>query len=279
MFQWEPLPDDVKYKIYQYLLDLYFLDHKKNTKSCLRMVVFTNPRRMEEIRGDVLLASSSGDHETLRSHLEFGYRPYMDPMDMDNNPFFLSIVHGHYECVRLILEYCSVSPYQDTPVILALSSPDMEILRLLLQRGFNPWGGDSMIILNMIEWGSMFDALQIYVECGVTFSASRLLAMEYSNTLGYLMKKGYDPTIELCQRELGYDFWGSRGRLFRLIFVSCYTIDPYTWHYLSKFMDHDENVNGGGLLEYNTNNKELRELMETLRDSGDSRYDFLWMQE
>jgi len=117
-----------------------------------------------------------------------------------------------------------------------------------------------MIILNMIEWGSMFDALQIYVECGVTFSASRLLAMEYSNTLGYLMKKGYDPTIELCQRELGYDFWGSRGRLFRLIFVSCYTIDPYTWHYLSKFMDHDENVNGGGLLEYNTNNKELREL-------------------
>jgi len=83
MFQWEPLPDDVKYKIYQYLLDLYFLDHKKNTKSCLRMVVFTNPRRMEEIRGDVLLASSSGDHETLRSHLEFGYRPYMDPMFMD----------------------------------------------------------------------------------------------------------------------------------------------------------------------------------------------------
>jgi len=251
----------------------------KNFKECLRGIVFTNARRIEEIRTEVLDASSSGDHETLCMHLKFGYRPYLDPIDMDNNPFFLAIVHGHYECVRVILEYCSVSPYQDTPVILALSSPDLEILRLLLQQGFNPWGGKNSIVLNMIEFGSMFEALQVYIDCGIMFSASKLIEMEYSNILGYLMKKGFDPTTILCQRESGYDFWGSRSRLFKLIFVSCFTIDPYTWHHLSKFTDHDDDVNGGGLLEYNENNRELRELLERLKDSGDPRYDFLWIHE
>lgn len=270
------VPDILYGKIFRYFMDLCFLDHKRQFKKCLQGLVFLNPKRMIQVQEELVEAASSGDHETLEKYLKLGHRFHV----LDT-----AIIFGHYECVRVTLEHSgsqrAIEMHGEGPVVLALEYNRLDILRLLLKRGFNPWGTDRAPAMNIIEWSSMYERnliLEVYIECGVGFSATRMLKTESANTLGFLMKRGYDPTEELMLR-CDYDWWGSRARLFKLIYSSCCYPDLYNWSMLSRFMDHDEVSIGGGLLEFDNNSRDLRKLLETLRDSGMSKYDFLWLQE
>ena len=275
--------EDIQRTIHGYFIDLCLLDHREKFIECLREIVFLNPERMMEIKAECLDAATTGDHETLRKYLGFGHRFYMDPFNVENNLLEISIMCNNYRCVEVILEYTrshrEIELCGGGPLVSSLVSENLDILRLLLEKGFNPWGADNVSVIHIIEWGSMYDALQVYIECGISFSAAYLLKTGCTNVLGYLMGRGYDPTEELVRRGKGYDWWGSRARLFKLIYVSCLEIDQYNRCMLSRMMDHDEVENGGGLLQFDYNNRELRVLLDMLRDSGDHKYDFLWAQE
>lgn len=275
--------DDLERHIHGYFIDLCLIDHRILLRQCLRELVFSNLERMKEVREEMDEAACTGDRETLAQHLEFGHSIYMNPFHTEYSTLDIAIMYGQYECVEVLLHHAGshreVELCGDGPVVLALQTQNMEILRLLLERGFNPWGTDNANAIAIIEWGSLFDALQIYVDCGVNFSAVRLLKMGCTNIMGYLMKRGYDPTEELIQRDNECDWWGSRSRLFRLIYVSCFCLDQYNRSRLFMLTDHDEVEIGGGLLEFDRNNRELRELLEVLRDSGLQKYSFLWLQE
>ena len=276
-------PIDVGEIIKDFVIDLFLIDHRKVFKKCLQELVFTNMGRLKEVREEIEEAAASGDHKTIDKYMAFGHRLYVDPFDTYYSPLDMAIMNGHYECVRVLLNYAEsylhIETCGDGPVVVAIHSRQTEILRLLLMEGFNPWGTDYTPAIPLLEWGFMEDAIEVYIDCGVKFSASYLVKSECVNILKYLMNRGFDPTDELFQGGNTYDWWGDRRRLFKLIYVSCHDADPYNWSFLSRFMDHEEVSDGGDLLEFHEENKELGVLLDVLRSSGFPRFDFLWLQE
>lgn len=280
----DKVPHVIEEKIHGYFLDICLLHHKTVLNPSLKKIVFTNQKRMEEVREEMSDASSNGDHRTLEKYLKFGHTCHMDPFSSEYTHLDFAILFGQHECVKVILEYTpsieGIDCYGDGPVALAIKYRRMSILRILLQKGFNPWGTNHAPVIQMMEWGSMYNAVDIFLDCGIQLQASYLLKTGCTNILAYLMEKGFDPTEELYVRDKSnYDFWGTRQNLYKLIYASCVSLDIYNWSMLSKLTDHDDMDRGGGLLKFNSKDAKLVKLLTRTREENYERFYFLWIQE
>lgn len=278
------VPGVIEEKIHEYFLDICLLQHKTDFNPCLKTIVFTNPRRMEEVTEEMSDAASTGDHRTLEKYIRFGHTCYTNHHNSEYTPLDLAILFGQHECVKVMLEYTSsierIEVFGDGPVALAINYRRMSILRILLEKGFNPWGTNHAPAIKMIEWRSMYDAVDIYLECGIQLPASYLLKNGCTNILAYLMEKGFDPTEELYVRDKSNcDLWGTRQNLYKLIYASCVSLDLYNWSMLSRLMDHDDMDHGGGLLKFNPRETRLLALLARNREENYERFSFLWLQE
>lgn len=280
----DEVPYVVEKKIYGYFLDLCILHNKTLFKPCLKQIVFSNTSRMKEVQEEMSDAAASGDHGTLEEYLEFGYTCYMNPFNSEYTSLDLAILFGHHECVKVILDHTSslegIELCGDGPVVLAIKYRRLGILRILLQKGFNPWGTNHVPAIQTMEWGTMYDAVDVYTDCGISLQASYLIKTGCTGILAYLMEKGFDPTQELfVELRDKCDWMGSRKHLYKLIYASCVSLDIYNWLKLSKFMDHEETDNGRELLLFNAENTKLLLLLEKIRETGSDKFSFLWLQE
>lgn len=280
----DEVPYVVEQKIYGYFLDLCILHNKTLFKPCLKQIVFSNTSRTKEVQEEMSDAAASGDHGTLNEYLELGYTCYMNPFNSEYTSLDLAILFGHNECVRVILDHTSslegIELCGDGPVVLAIKYRRMNILRTLLKKGFNPWGTNHASSIHIIEYGSIYRAVDVYLGCGISLQASYLIHAGCIGILAYLMKKGFDPTQELFV-EFGdkCNWMGSRKRLYKFIYVSCVSLNVGNWLALSKFTDHKESETGKELLQFNERNTKLLLLLEKIREMGDERFSFLWLQE
>lgn len=280
----EEVPYVVEQKIYGYFLDLCLVQHKESFGSCLKQIIFSNATRTREVQEEMSDAAASGNNRTLEEYLTLGYTCYMNPLNSEYTSLDLAILFGHEDCVKTILDYTSsterIDLCGDGPVVLAIKYRRMNILRILLKKGFNPWGTNHASSIHVIEYGSIYKAVDVYLECGISLQASYLVNAGCIGILAYLMKKGFDPTQELFV-EFGdrCNWMGSRKRLYKFIYTSCVSLNVGNWLALSKFMDHKESENGKELLRFNEGNTKLRLLLEKVREMGEERFSFLWLEE
>lgn len=280
----ETVPHVIQEKIHGYFLDLCLLQHKMVFKPCMKQIVFSNPVRMKEVQEEMSDAVANDDHGTLEEHLRFGHKCYMNPFNSDYTSLDFAILFGKHECVKIILNYTTslegIELCGDGPVVLAIKYRRLSILRMLLRKGFNPWGTNHAPAIQIMEWGSMYDAIDVYIDCGIHLTASHLLKTGCTGILKHLMEKGFDPTQELyVELRDDCDWRGTRQNLYKLIYSSCVSLNIYNWLMLSRFTDHDGVEKGGGLLQVNTENSKLLSLLKKNREEHYERFSFLWLQE
>lgn len=280
----ETVPLVILEKIHGYFLDLCFLQHKKCLGPCLKQIVFSNSVRMREVQGEMSEAVSNGDHWTLDKHMRFGHKCYMNPLGSDYTPLELAILFGNNEGVKIILGYTKtlegIELCGDGPVALAINYRRTTILRMLLLKGFNPWGTNHAPAVQIMEWGSMYDAVDTYLECGIRLPVSHLLKTGCTGILKHVMEKGFDPTQELfVELRQGCDWRGTRKNLYKLIYASCISLNLHNWAVLSRLKDHDDLDGEGEPLRYDPSSTKLLDLLRRNRETHYDRFSFLWLQE
>lgn len=276
MKMWVLLPEVIQEKVLGYFIDLCFVDHKRVFNSCLKQVVFSNEDRMKEIKKQFMYAAIAGDHKTLHKHLQFGHSFYSYFQSF--SPLHYAVSENNYNCVEILTRYDEDNKYDnvnrdDGPVRLAICSENLDILRLLLKRGYYPHGTMRNPTLRYIDEYEKYDILQVFLDCNVYFSAYFLLHFQCFNVIRYMMDRGYDPTMGLWDKGIG--FKGTRKNFYKLIYVTCIDLDFRNCDVLSRVINHV----GGIPLEYNEQNPYLIKHIGKIKERNEARYDFMWFQE
>jgi len=105
---------------------------------------------------DTTLLSKAGGHalgfcalwgktRRLQTLLECGFPPNLPQADPPDPALYVACRHGHYKCVRLLLQYGAdpnLRMHQTTPLMMAAQQGSLAMVNLLLEHGADPTAQD-----------------------------------------------------------------------------------------------------------------------------------------